>query len=136
MKDHIFCLLFQALSVLGILAYIHMVFARTPMNCLQHVQQTWPRTGILRVEIVRNASENYSIMNSYEKEYSDFNVHLFESLFSDKKFETDGDEEEDDAVDQPDNETESYNESIEAKTLDEVEDGWVPIILNTVSCQR
>lgn len=67
----------QALLVLGILAYIHIVFARTPMNCLANVQSTWPRNGILRVEIVHNASENYSIINSYEKEYSDFTLHFF-----------------------------------------------------------
>ena len=73
----------QALIVMGILAYIHLVFARTPINCLQHVQKDWPRHGILRVEIVRNASENYSILNSYEKEYSDFNIHFLENLLSD-----------------------------------------------------
>ena len=59
----------QALVVLFILAYIHLVFARAPINCLQHIQQEWPRHGILRVEIVKNASDDYSIMNSYEKVY-------------------------------------------------------------------
>lgn len=72
---------------MGILAYIHLVFARTPINCLQHVQKDWPRHGILRVEIVRNASENYSILNSYEKEYSDFNIHFLENLLSDNNLE-------------------------------------------------
>ena len=57
----------QAFVVLGILFYMHIVFARTPVNCLSHVADSWPRHGILRVEIVRNASENYSIINSYEK---------------------------------------------------------------------
>ena len=59
--------LLQAFVVLGILFYMHIVFARTPVNCLSHVADSWPRHGILRVEIVRNASENYSIINSYEK---------------------------------------------------------------------
>ncbi|XP_061192616.1 membralin-like [Saccostrea echinata] len=72
-----FAILLKALLVLGILAYIHIVFARTPINCLANVQNTWPRNGILRVEIVHNASENYSIINSYEKEYSDFTLHFF-----------------------------------------------------------
>ena len=62
--------------MLGILVYIHIAFARTPINCLQHVQTTWPRHGILRVEIVKNASDNYSINNSYQKEYSDFTIRL------------------------------------------------------------
>ena len=57
--------------VLFVLAYIHIVFARGPINCLQHVQKDWPRHGVLRVEIVRNTPENYSIIHSYEKEYHD-----------------------------------------------------------------
>ena len=47
-----------------------------PINCLQHVQSTWPRSGILRVEIVKNASPEYSIVHSYEKEYSSFELDL------------------------------------------------------------
>ena len=68
---------FQALVVLSILAYIHVVFARTPINCLSHVKDSWPRDGILRVEIVHNATENYTLINSYEKEYTDFTLHFF-----------------------------------------------------------
>ena len=60
--------------VLFILIYIHVVFARSPINCLQHVQKTWPRSGILRVEIVKNASADYNILKSYEKEYSDYEL--------------------------------------------------------------
>ena len=66
--------LLQALVVLFMLIYIHVVFARSPTNCLAHVQSNWPRNGILRVEVVRNASEDYTIMQSYEKEYSDINL--------------------------------------------------------------
>ncbi|XP_013398551.1 membralin isoform X1 [Lingula anatina] len=66
--------LVKALMVLFILAYIHVVFARAPMNCLQHIQKEWPRDGILRVEIIKNASDNYSIINSYKKEYENFDV--------------------------------------------------------------
>ena len=64
----------QALIVLLVLAYIHIVFARAPINCLTHIQDTWPRHGILRVEIIRNASSNYTIINSYEKEYRDYEI--------------------------------------------------------------
>ena len=45
------------------------MFARGPLNCLAHIQNEWPRNGILRVEVVRNVSSNYSIIDSYEKEY-------------------------------------------------------------------
>jgi exopolysaccharide biosynthesis predicted pyruvyltransferase EpsI len=44
------------------------------------VEKTWPRTGILRVEIVHNSSENYSLVQSYEKEYNDLEVNVSEVL--------------------------------------------------------
>ncbi|XP_059168572.1 uncharacterized protein LOC131950443 [Physella acuta] len=75
-----FALLLKALFVLGILVYIHAVFAKAPMNCLEHVQDIWPRDGILRVEIVRNAPENYTIIHSYKKEYSDIQLFLQSSF--------------------------------------------------------
>ena len=62
--------------MLSTLAYIHVVFARAPINCLEHIQSSWPRTGILRVEIVSNVSEDYNILKSYEKEYSDFDIQV------------------------------------------------------------
>lgn len=61
--------LFKAVLLLFILVYVHVAFARGPSNCLQTVEKDWPRNGILRVEIVRNAPENYTIFNSYKKEY-------------------------------------------------------------------
>lgn len=42
--------------MLFILAYIHIAFSRSPINCLEHVRDKWPRDGILRVEIQRNSS--------------------------------------------------------------------------------
>ncbi|RUS88843.1 hypothetical protein EGW08_003388 [Elysia chlorotica] len=82
-----FALLFKALFVLGILVYIHAVFAKAPMNCLEHVQDSWPRDGILRVEIVRNVPENYSVINSYKKEYSDIQLFFQSSLAEELGFE-------------------------------------------------
>ena len=69
--------------MLSILVYIHVVFARTPINCLSHVKDSWPRDGILRVEIVHNASENYTLLNSYEKEYTDFTLSFFNNRTKD-----------------------------------------------------
>lgn len=46
----------QALFVLFVLAYIHIVFSRSPINCLEHVRDKWPREGILRVEVQQNSS--------------------------------------------------------------------------------
>ncbi|KAM6107388.1 membralin [Pterocles gutturalis] len=51
-----FFILLKALFVLFILAYIHIAFSRSPVNCLEHVRDKWPRDGILRVEIQRNSS--------------------------------------------------------------------------------
>lgn len=49
-------LLPQALFVLFVLAYIHIVFSRSPVNCLEHVREQWPREGVLRVEVRPNSS--------------------------------------------------------------------------------
>ncbi|XP_012937116.1 uncharacterized protein LOC101851345 isoform X2 [Aplysia californica] len=78
-----FALLLKALSVLTILVYIHAVFAKAPMNCLEHVQSSWPRDGILRVEIARNVPENYTIISSYKKEYSDMQM-FFQSTLAEE----------------------------------------------------
>ena len=57
--------------MLFVLFYIHVVFTRSPITCLQHIQGSWPRSGILRVEIIKNVSDNYSLLDSYEKEYGE-----------------------------------------------------------------
>ncbi|KAG7265189.1 hypothetical protein CRUP_030303 [Coryphaenoides rupestris] len=51
-----FFVLLKALFVLFILAYIHIVFSRSPIRCLESVREEWPRDGILRVEIQRNST--------------------------------------------------------------------------------
>lgn len=63
-----FVILIKALAAFFVLVYIHIAFSRTPTTCLQHVKDTWPRNGILRVEIVRNAGKDYNIEQSYAKE--------------------------------------------------------------------
>lgn len=67
----------QVFFVFGIFVYIYIVFVRILMNCLVNVQSIWLRNGIFRVEIVYNVLENYSIINFYEKEYSDFILYFF-----------------------------------------------------------
>ena len=63
-----FIVLLKAILALFVLAYIHIVFSRAPTNCLEHIRDDWPRDGILRVEILRNGGEDYSIEKSYAKE--------------------------------------------------------------------
>lgn len=63
-----FLVLMKALTAFFVLAYIHITYSRTPTTCLNHVKDSWPRDGILRVEILRNPSQNYGIEQSYAKE--------------------------------------------------------------------
>lgn len=63
-----FIILLKALVAFFVLVYIHMTFTKSPVTCLDHVKDTWPRDGILRVEILRNAAKDYNIEHSYAKE--------------------------------------------------------------------
>ncbi|KAM9369200.1 membralin [Phaethornis superciliosus] len=99
-----FFVLLKALFVLFILAYIHIAFSRSPINCLEHVRDKWPRDGILRVEIQRNSSrapiflqfcgvEKFpgmvveSTADEEEEEEEEMSVDMFEN--SSVKFELD-----------------------------------------------
>ena len=59
--------------MLLVLVYIHSVFSKQPTNCLRDVENEWPKDGILRVEIISNVSKNYSLEESYKKEYGPLN---------------------------------------------------------------
>uniref|UniRef100_A0A7N9ALE0 Transmembrane protein 259 n=1 Tax=Mastacembelus armatus TaxID=205130 RepID=A0A7N9ALE0_9TELE len=61
-----FFVLLKALFVLFILAYIHIAFSRSPINCLEVVRERWPRDGILRVEIQRNSSRTPVFLQYYD----------------------------------------------------------------------
>jgi len=51
------------------LVYIHLVYTRQPVQCLEHLADVWPRDGVLRVEIQRGGPyPGYDINTSYEKE--------------------------------------------------------------------
>ena len=62
----LFIIFFQALTALFVLAYIHRTFSRSPINCLADYRDKWPRDGILRVEIVRNRTDESPV---YEVTY-------------------------------------------------------------------
>ncbi|XP_072100230.1 membralin isoform X1 [Mobula birostris] len=63
-----FFVLLKALFVLFILAYIHIAFSRSPINCLEHIREKWPRDGILRVEIQRNSTRAPIFLQFYESD--------------------------------------------------------------------
>lgn len=52
-----FIMLIKAIAALFVLVYIHIAFSRSPTTCLEHVKDTWPKDGILRVEIIRNVGQ-------------------------------------------------------------------------------
>ncbi|XP_028403875.1 membralin-like [Dendronephthya gigantea] len=51
-----FGILTKAIVLFSILVYIHANFTSLPMRCLDNVQKTWPRNGILRVRMSQNSS--------------------------------------------------------------------------------
>uniref|UniRef100_A0A0A9Z3P5 Membralin n=1 Tax=Lygus hesperus TaxID=30085 RepID=A0A0A9Z3P5_LYGHE len=72
-----FTILLKALVAFFILAYIHVKFSGTPAACLEHVRNTWPRDGILRVEIIPG-SQHQIIIKDHEFPYikgSEINSH-------------------------------------------------------------
>ena len=57
------------------LLYIHIIFSKTPITCLDHIKDVWPRDGIVRIDITRGGqeatstgNEAYSLHQSYAKE--------------------------------------------------------------------
>ncbi|XP_072294208.1 membralin isoform X2 [Eucyclogobius newberryi] len=66
-----FFVLLKALFVLFILAYIHIAFSRSPINCLEGVRERWPRDGILRVEIQRNSTRSPVFLQYYDSSFQE-----------------------------------------------------------------
>ncbi|XP_065200659.1 membralin [Planococcus citri] len=63
-----FLILLKAVTAFFMLIYVHTTFIHKPTECLSHLKNTWPKDGILRVEILRNGGAEYTIENSYAKE--------------------------------------------------------------------
>jgi len=45
-----------------------VIYTQTPITCLSEYKESWPRDGILRVEITTEPQNDYNIAKSYEKE--------------------------------------------------------------------
>ncbi|XP_059353300.1 membralin-like [Daphnia carinata] len=66
--------LLKALAAFLMLLYIHIIFSRSPITCLDHIKADWPRDGIVRIDITRSGDynhpdrEDYSLHHSYAKE--------------------------------------------------------------------
>ncbi|XP_027204847.2 uncharacterized protein LOC113798492 isoform X2 [Dermatophagoides pteronyssinus] len=46
-----YSILLMAFVSFALLIHMHVMFIRSPLTCLDHVKQTWPKHGILRVQI-------------------------------------------------------------------------------------
>ncbi|KPM04220.1 membralin-like protein [Sarcoptes scabiei] len=46
-----YLVLLMAVICFALLIHMHIIFIRSPLTCLDHVKHTWPRNGIIRVEI-------------------------------------------------------------------------------------
>ncbi|XP_068276848.1 membralin isoform X2 [Nyctibius grandis] len=105
-----FFVLLKALFVLFILAYIHIAFSRSPINCLEHVRDKWPRDGILRVEIQRNSSRAPILLQFCGAE-------KFPGVVVESTAEEEEDEEEEMTVDMFENSSIKFELDIEPKVF-------------------
>jgi len=70
---------------LALMTYVHFAFTRQPANCLTHLtaqHRDWLRDGIVRVEVIRNALPNYTLMDSYHKEFAGLKGDLYDDSFT------------------------------------------------------
>lgn len=64
--------------------YLHVVFNQKPVTCLSHLQDTWPRQGVLRVELFfEPPPEGYNLQQSYAKEFQHNHYQNQEEITSD-----------------------------------------------------
>nr|CDJ90471.1 Membralin domain containing protein [Haemonchus contortus] len=49
-----FISLLIALCLLFTLLFVHLMFTRSSATCLDHIRDTWPRDGVVRLEVVHN----------------------------------------------------------------------------------
>ena len=54
-----YSLLTAAIFSLFMLTYLHVVFVRRPRNCLEGIQENWTTDGILRLEILSRAEQQF-----------------------------------------------------------------------------
>jgi hypothetical protein len=58
------------MTCLSLLIYLHIVFNQQPISCLSHLHETWPRQGVLRLELfLQTPPETYDLRRSYAREY-------------------------------------------------------------------
>ncbi|KAI1712190.1 tumor-associated protein domain-containing protein [Ditylenchus destructor] len=56
-----FSVLVTAISSLLLLVYVHFMFNHFPGTCLDSVKDTWPKKGVVRVEVIQNLKEFHAL---------------------------------------------------------------------------
>jgi len=124
-------LLLKALICMLLLVYIHLVYSRQPVQCLEHVASSWPRDGVLRVEIQKSPPGDYNVEQSYQKErrlalrHREHLDHIGSFLFStiltgDLGFSKDKTEKSDAEGEGPEDGSEEGKEELNEKILEEI----------------
>ena len=54
------------------LVFLHFTIFNKSFVCLSEELTSWPRDGILRVEIIQDAAANYTLADSYRKQYRNY----------------------------------------------------------------
>jgi hypothetical protein len=55
---------------MGLLIYLHVIFNQKPVTCLSHLHDSWPRQGVIRVELfLEPPPKDYNLQQSYAKEF-------------------------------------------------------------------
>lgn len=52
--------LLSAFISLFMLAYLHVIFIRSPISCLKSAERDWPKDGVLRIEIISDPASHES----------------------------------------------------------------------------
>uniref|UniRef100_A0A7E4V4D9 Membralin n=1 Tax=Panagrellus redivivus TaxID=6233 RepID=A0A7E4V4D9_PANRE len=67
-----FLFLAVALCCLGGLVYVHVLIPAIPTNCLESIRDTWPKLGIIRVEVVKSWDEYHVYQETLKRRKSNF----------------------------------------------------------------
>ena len=55
-----------------VLVFLHFTIFNKSFVCLSDELDKWPRNGVLRVEVIHDAPDNYSLHDSYRKQYRNY----------------------------------------------------------------
>ncbi|KAE9547658.1 hypothetical protein FO519_009131 [Halicephalobus sp. NKZ332] len=75
--------IFLTFSVLCLMALVYgqVVIPSPPNNCLNHIKQTWPRRGVVRVEVVKSWEAYHDYMELIEKKRVDSTHFALKDVF-------------------------------------------------------